>query len=384
MGADNPLHTCFSWVGTGAFTSRHHVDRFLSLSTLLAYPRDELAHADNSFTTFQNEPPYVLTTGELDPLPTPLGGHSDGEGIRRNKDYIVSLLSLYRTVVRMLSTGEIDELSSVCARLASQQKGLVRLSAYLGARFPLALAEVSDPAHELTPLLTVSSSPYRSSLSPPLPPHPWSHHARSICLETDSCLFLTNIQLLPPPDASQYPGPEKVKGLEEWEEAMGWVARGWTEGDERWREEERWATEWGYANAVDGDPTTAFRSPDCEFFSLSLPCFWLCSKVWLTRARGVVIHTGDYLGLLLIAPLDPGVTRSATLHVILEDAQRVLLLHEGGDNSQGGGGGKRRIWVEVSADGYKWVSRTHTRTHSLSLSRALWTRAKRSDFGGRL
>lgn len=88
MCADNPLHTCFSWVGTGAFTSRQHVDRFLSLSTLLAYPRDELAHADNSFTTFQNEPPYVLTTTELEPLPTPFG-HSDGEGIRRNKEYIV-------------------------------------------------------------------------------------------------------------------------------------------------------------------------------------------------------------------------------------------------------------------------------------------------------
>lgn len=148
---------------------------------------------------------------------------------------------------------------------ASQQKGLVRLSAYLGARFPLAeLSDSEKATRELTPLLSVSPAPYRSSLSPPLPPHPWAHHARSACLETDTCLFLTNIQLLPPPDASQYPGPEKVKGLEEWEEAMGWVARGWTEGDERWREEERWASQWGYGNAVDGDPSTAFRSPDCQ------------------------------------------------------------------------------------------------------------------------
>lgn len=206
----------------------------------------------------------------------------------------------------------------------------------------------------------MSPAPYRSSLSPPLPPHPWSHHARSICLETDSCLFLTNIQLLPPPDASQYPGPEKVKGgLEEWEEAMGWVARGWTEGDERWREEERWANEWGYANAVDGDPGTAFRSPDCEFFSLSpsLSLFFLSvagkfgKEVADGRSCPLVIHTGDYLGLLLIASLDPSVTRSATLHVILEDAQRVLLDQEG-DGSRGAA----RIRVEVSADGYKWVS----------------------------
>lgn len=98
--ADNPLHTCFAWVGTGAFTSRLHVDRFLSLSTLLGYSRDELAHADNSFATFQNEPPYVLTSG-LVPLPTPFG-HSDGEGIQRNKDFIVSATS--RLVSGLLAT----------------------------------------------------------------------------------------------------------------------------------------------------------------------------------------------------------------------------------------------------------------------------------------
>ncbi|GAA5988666.1 hypothetical protein JCM10908_003667 [Rhodotorula pacifica] len=283
---NNPLHICFAWVGTGAFTSRQHVDRFLSLATLLAYPRDELSHADNSFTTFQNEPPYVLT-GELVPLPTPFG-HSDGEGIQRNKEYI--------------------------------QKGLVRLSSYLDARFPLAeLSSSESAARELTPLLSVSPAPYRPSLSPPLPPHPWSHHARSVCVETDSCLFLTNIQLLPPPDASQYPGPEKVPTLQGWEEMLGWVARGWTEGDERWREEESWAVKWGYKNAVDGDPTTAFRSPD-------------------------LIRRGDYLGLLLLAPLEPSVTRTATLHIILEDAQHVLV-----DNAEG------RIRIEVSADGYRWA-----------------------------
>lgn len=86
--ADNPLHTCFSWVGTGAFTSRQHVERFMRLTSELAYSRDELGHADNSFTLFQNEPPYVLTS-KLSQLPSPYG-HSDGEGIARNKDFIVS------------------------------------------------------------------------------------------------------------------------------------------------------------------------------------------------------------------------------------------------------------------------------------------------------
>lgn len=86
--ADNPLHTCFSWVGTGAFTSREHVERFMRLTSELAYSRDELGHADNSFTLFQNEPPYVLTS-KLSQLPSPYG-HSDGEGIARNKAFIVS------------------------------------------------------------------------------------------------------------------------------------------------------------------------------------------------------------------------------------------------------------------------------------------------------
>ncbi|GAA5866964.1 hypothetical protein JCM3774_003736 [Rhodotorula dairenensis] len=288
---NNPLHTCFSWVGTGAFTSRRHVDRFLSLSTVLAYPRDELAHADNSFATFQNEPPYVLTTRELNPLPTPFGHSSGQDGIRRNKEYI--------------------------------QKGLVRLSAYLGARFPLAeLSESEAAAQALTPLLSVSPAPYRPALAPPLPPHPWAHHARSACVESDACLFLTNVQLLPPPDASQYPGPERVGSLQRWEEQLGWVARGWTEGNERWREEERWALEWGYANAVDGDPSTAFRSPD-------------------------LIRRGDYLGLSLLAPLDPTVTRTATLHIILEDAKHVLV--------ENGGAGQGKIRLEVSVDGYRWT-----------------------------
>ena len=112
---------------------------------------------------------------------------------------------------------------------------------------------------------------------------------------------------------------------------------------------------------MDGDPNTAFRSPDCEFFSLSLlSSFCLLreslGRRWLTQVRApLVIHTGDYLGLLLIASLDPSVTRSATLHVILEDAQRVLLEGDG-DGAHGGDGGRRRIRVEVSADGYKWVS----------------------------
>jgi hypothetical protein len=86
---ESPLHTCFSWVGTGAFTAKSHVQRFLSTVSEIAYPRDEVGHTDNSFTLFQNEPPYVLSN-ELSQLPQPFG-HSDGSGIARNKAFIVHL-----------------------------------------------------------------------------------------------------------------------------------------------------------------------------------------------------------------------------------------------------------------------------------------------------
>ncbi|KAL8278044.1 hypothetical protein RQP46_009504 [Phenoliferia psychrophenolica] len=96
-----PLHTCFSWVGTGAFVAKSHVVHFLSTISSTApeaggggpgpYGREELGHADNSFTLFQNEPPYVLSSA-LTQLPAPFG-HSDGDGLARNKRYITAFRS---------------------------------------------------------------------------------------------------------------------------------------------------------------------------------------------------------------------------------------------------------------------------------------------------
>lgn len=60
----------------------------MAITSHLDYSREMLGHADNSFTLFQNEPPYVLASKTLDQLPSPFG-HSDGEGIARNKRYIV-------------------------------------------------------------------------------------------------------------------------------------------------------------------------------------------------------------------------------------------------------------------------------------------------------
>ena len=60
-----------------------------------------------------------------------------------------------------------------------------------------------------------------------------------------------------------------------------------------------------------------------------------------------VVRTGDYLALGLLEPLDAAWTPRVTLHVILAHADEVL----------------KRVRVEVSGDGYRWV-----RSSSRSLS----------------
>lgn len=98
------MYACFAWLGTGAFVSRSRVLQTLESATLVApsleaglsrvlgpLASDELAMLDNSFTTFQNAPPYVLA-GELVPLPQPVAFTAgDGTaGDRRNEIYMVS------------------------------------------------------------------------------------------------------------------------------------------------------------------------------------------------------------------------------------------------------------------------------------------------------
>ncbi|KAM0747421.1 hypothetical protein T439DRAFT_329152 [Meredithblackwellia eburnea MCA 4105] len=272
---ESPLHTCFAWVGTGAFVAKSHVTRFLETITTIGYSEEELSHADNSFTLFQNEPPYVLTS-ELAQLPQPFG-HSDGAGIARNKRII--------------------------------QQGLVHLVNYLTMVSGVALPPAKIP---ITPF-SVDTSAYFATPMPPLTPHPYTHHVRSPCAD-DSCLFLTNIALLPPPDSAPYPGPSVVKTLEEWENHLGPTARGWMEGGELFNEEEAWAAHWPYAAAVDGFHGTAFRSPD-------------------------VIHKGEYVGIGLLAPVDPQWIPKLALHFVLEDYAEVSNI----------------LSFEVSGDGYRWV-----------------------------
>ncbi|CAG8456292.1 3912_t:CDS:2 [Racocetra fulgida] len=62
------LHACFSWVGTGAFTSRENVVRFLKMASITEMDPTEFAYGDMYFTTFMNQVPYQLEN-ELMELP---------------------------------------------------------------------------------------------------------------------------------------------------------------------------------------------------------------------------------------------------------------------------------------------------------------------------
>lgn len=137
----------------------------------------------------------------------------------------------------------------------------------------------------------VDTSAYRRPQTLPLAPHPHAHHARSPCAD-DSCVFLTNIAQLPPPDAVPYPGPDRVT-LEEWENHLGWNARGWMEGGELFNEEETWAVRWPYSAAVDDDPKTAFRSPDGERCPTSRPELPSLTAVVVSRAQWCSRATGS-------------------------------------------------------------------------------------------
>ncbi|GAA5872920.1 hypothetical protein JCM16303_006879 [Sporobolomyces ruberrimus] len=263
-----PLHTCFAWLGTGAFVARRHVASYLEAVSSIDFPRDELAHADNSFTTFLNRPPYVMSSNGIVEMKTGTG-YSDGvKGDLRNHDYI--------------------------------QKGLHHFVEYLN----VSLSKLPPTTPLPTVPIPIDTSSYRSTPPLPLALHPYAHHARSPCLPSDLCFFITNIPLLLPPDSTPYPGPHRSTTLGDWEKHVGMIGKA----------EEEWSLAWGYENAVDGKPSTAFRSVD-------------------------VARKGDFIGLGLIRPLDPIWTPSVEVHVMLEDAETFALQSE----------------VQVSSDGYEWT-----------------------------
>ncbi|CAI2170869.1 10585_t:CDS:2 [Funneliformis geosporum] len=92
---DINLHSCFSWVGTGAFTSREYVIKFLKMTSETEMSSLEFRYGDTYFTTYMNQVPYQLEN-PLFELPQENGFSSTGEGRIRNKLYMhQALIRLY-------------------------------------------------------------------------------------------------------------------------------------------------------------------------------------------------------------------------------------------------------------------------------------------------
>ncbi|CAM0136187.1 hypothetical protein VKS41_005419 [Umbelopsis sp. WA50703] len=94
------LHTCFSWVGTGAFASRENVVKFLKLAAVTEMDPLEFAYGDMYFTTYMNQPPYQIQN-DLQELPQE-NAFSAGDGRIRNKIY------MHKALVRMLDHLKAD------------------------------------------------------------------------------------------------------------------------------------------------------------------------------------------------------------------------------------------------------------------------------------
>ena len=212
------LHTCAGAAaiatsqGGGVFTSQARVDDFLLTATELGFSRHETAKADDAFAIFQNEPPLVIT-------------NAGGAGETRDNDD--------------------DDQGGIFVELA-----LSRLAALIDPDGAVladdgASLDADDTAY------AVAQDAFRESRAPPLAPHPWAQHARAACSD-DTCLLLSNVNLLPPPDLVPWPGPH-VR-LQDWHERLGRL-----HGDAK-----RWASEWPYHAAVDGRFDTALRSPERE------------------------------------------------------------------------------------------------------------------------
>jgi len=104
------LHSCFSWVGTGAFASRKNVVKFLKLASITEMDPKEFAYGDMYFTTFMNQVTYQLEN-ELKELPQE-NAFSAGEGRIRNKIYMhKALVRLYDHLSRKTEIFETNELN---------------------------------------------------------------------------------------------------------------------------------------------------------------------------------------------------------------------------------------------------------------------------------
>ncbi|KAH8555979.1 hypothetical protein BGW37DRAFT_479329 [Umbelopsis sp. PMI_123] len=107
------LHTCFSWVGTGAFASRETVVKFLKLAAVTDMDPLEFAYGDMYFTTYMNQPPYQIQN-DLRELPQE-NAFSAGDGRIRNKIYMHKALA--RMMDHLKSDSDVFQRSEVSPTL---------------------------------------------------------------------------------------------------------------------------------------------------------------------------------------------------------------------------------------------------------------------------
>jgi hypothetical protein len=84
------MHTCFSWVGTGALVKRDMVIDFLKMTSGTNLDHTVFQYGDMYFSTYMNQVPYQLEN-ELIELPQPFAYSAGSKGIDRNKFHMVML-----------------------------------------------------------------------------------------------------------------------------------------------------------------------------------------------------------------------------------------------------------------------------------------------------
>ena len=91
------MHSCFSWLGTGAMATRESVVKFLKQASVTEMDPLEFAYGDMYFSTFQNQVPYQLENYLMelvDPAQDVVAFSKGSEGKTRNKLYMVRISSL--------------------------------------------------------------------------------------------------------------------------------------------------------------------------------------------------------------------------------------------------------------------------------------------------
>lgn len=198
------LHTCFAWLGHGSFVSKQMVLQFLQTVSTLGLPADQVALADNFFTTSFNQKPLVIVVPEIFNLPALASGFSDGHsGLQRNRIYI--------------------------------QKGVEEL-------FKI----VQKNSLTLEPLMNPEASMIKSTN----------------LLDTYS--FITNSEQFP--NLSVFWTSEKFSTLNQWENQLGKIGKSLSKegdagnGEGVWSRGEDWMVRFPFSAAIDGDLTTCWRS----------------------------------------------------------------------------------------------------------------------------